>query len=256
MMLHDVTQQVRNEKALQEQKEALSRFSRLASLGEVAAGISHEINTPLNAISTKTELLRRMVDGGRSDPERTHRLTQDIDRMVENISQVITGLKSISRSAGRDQRERVFLRKLLEDTLRIVGFSTRRRGVKIHLDLQTEDIQAWCNPVQICQILINLTNNALDAVGDQPDAWVRLTVAEHGDAIVVDVVDSGSGVQPEVAEKIMTPFFTTKGPEKGTGLSLSRSIARRHGGDLELCRDTDHTTFRWTLPKRMAEDAE
>lgn len=269
MLLDDVTDQVLNEKILQEQKDALGRFSRLASLGEVAAGISHEINTPLNAIGAKTELLRRLLRRDDAEPARVDKLTRDIDRMVENIGEVIAGLKSLVRSAARGERERVSLRRLLQDTLRIVGLQTRRRGVALHLEVEPDDMELWCNPVQIGQILVNLINNGVDAVSGEPDAWVKLRVRsgslrsdqECGDpdrsdreCIVIDVIDGGQGIPAEIAEKVMTPFFTTKDPDKGTGLglSLSRSIARRHGGELELRRGEPNTTFRLTLPTQAA----
>lgn len=256
LLVNEVTQQVRNEKTLQEQKDALGRFSRLAALGEVAAGISHEIGTPLNAITTKTELLRRMVESGRIEPERMGKTTRDIDRMVENIDQVIAGLKSVSRLAGKSGRRQVTVQTLIEDTLRVVGFSLRRSGVPVQLALPEAPLEVCCNPVQICQILVNLLNNALDAIAAGASPWVRIEARDADENCVhIDVIDSGDGIPADIAERIMTPFFTTKSSEQGTGLglSLSRSIARRHGGELELCRNAANTTFRLTLPKRPTQ---
>lgn len=254
LMLSDISEQTRHQKELEEHKEALSRFSRFAALGEVAAGISHELGTPLNAITTKTELLRRMVASERIDPPRMEKTTRDIDRMVDNIDQVIAGLKSVSRMTGRNRTERISARRLVEDSLQIVRAASWRHRVPIEVDLPAEELVFECNPVQIGQILVNLVNNALDAVADQDPAAILVRAQRHGDLLLLEVEDNGPGVPPEIAEKVMTPFFTTKSAEKGTGLglSLSRNIARHHGGELELLSGTERTTFRLSLPLQPA----
>jgi two-component system CheB/CheR fusion protein len=116
-------------------------------------------------------------------------------------------------------------------------------------------VLAECVGVQIVQILINLLTNSIDAVAGRDERWIRIALVPHAERAEISVTDSGPGIDASLAEKIMTPFFTTKKSQKGTGLglSLSRTIARRHGGDLRLAADEKHTRFQFDLPLRSVE---
>ncbi len=115
-----------------------------------------------------------------------------------------------------------------------------------------------CREVQVGQILTNLLNNAFDAIvqSQAPERWIKLSANLREDDIVIDVIDSGPGIEDHFKAHLMEPFFTTKelGLGMGVGLSLSRAIAQDHAGTLTLCKDTPHTCFRLVLPRQPTEE--
>lgn len=252
LMLYDITRHVRDQKMIEAQQEELARFSRYSALGEIAAGISHEINTPLNAIVTKTDMMRKMVERDQLTAASAVKAAGEIERLVRNISAIITGLKSV---AGMDATtfERVNIVGLIQDTARICEYRLRRYHVDLDLHLPSNEVIVECFPVQISQILINLINNAIDAVASLAERWVRVELRSLKDRIELSVSDSGTGIDPSLAERIMTPFFTTKRKGTGIGLSLSKTIARNHHGDLVLLTNREQTCFVLTLPKKQSQ---
>ena len=247
----DVTQRMQDQRTITQQQDELMRFGRFSALGEIAAGIAHEINTPLNVVTTKTDFLRKLADAGRLEKDKVGSIAKDIDQMAKNISSIVIGLKSLATSES-DRFERTNINQLIRDTLKVCDFRLHRFGVDLKLTLPDEDIFAECYPIQLSQILINLINNSIDAISTRLERWISVELVDNDSTLTLYVVDCGNGIAPELAEKIMTPFFTTKKEENGTGigLSLSRTIARRHGGDLALDLSHKNTTFKLELPKQ------
>lgn len=249
LTVFDISEKVHTQRMIEAQQEEVSKFSKLASLGEVAAGISHEINTPLNVISTRTDLLRKLAVRDMLDKEKIDKASAEIDGMVHTISNVITGLRTVSGLENHKKHPNDAC-LLVREAARICDFRVQRQGVKLELDLPGAEIKVECFPVQIVQVLVNLINNAIDAVSGLRDRWVRVEVRGQDGKARVRVVDSGDGIDPSMAEKIMAPFFTTKKTKGGTGLglSISRTIARRHGGELSCDTHGRNTTFVLELP--------
>ena len=254
LTLFDITEQHRLKREVEAQEEEFSRLSKLAALGEVAAGLSHELNTPLNVISAKAGLLERLADRDKLDGTQVRRAAGDIEKTVKNIAAIIAGLKALSGLGSAERREND-LALLIEEAARVCEFKLRRADVTLALELPGGPVPAECVGVQVVQVLINLLTNSIDAVAGLPERWIRVTLAVNEDRASITVTDSGRGIDGRVAEKIMTPFFTTKQGQKGTGLglSLSRTIARRHGGDLRLVPEQAHTRFQFDLPLRATE---
>lgn len=250
--LFDVTQRETDQRTIVHQQDELTRFSRFSALGEIAAGIAHEINTPLNVVTSKTDILKKLVQLNRLDGDKVTQVAEDIDRMAKNISSIVIGLKSLA-SRQSDEFEVVNVCQLIRDTIKVCEFRLHRFGVDLRLSLPDEAVMVECFPVQLSQIVINLINNSIDAICEKHDRWINLGLKESDGGIAVFVSDCGNGIPTEIAEKIMTPFFTTKDANgTGIGLSLSRTIARRHGGDLVLDQTSKNTTFRLDLPRKRA----
>jgi len=256
LTLFDITEQHRLRQEIETQEEEFTRLSKLAALGEVAAGLSHELNTPLNVISAKTGLLERLADRERLDAARLRKACDDIERTVRGISEIISGLKALSGLGSADRHPNDLV-PLIREACRTCEFKLRRYGVALHLDLPAAPVVVECIGVQVVQVLINLITNSIEAVSGLSDRWIRVSLTPVDDQARILVTDSGPGIDPHLAEKIMTPFFTTRKDQKGTGLglSLSRTIARRHGGDLRLVPGLRNTRFQFDLPLRAAEPA-
>jgi two-component system CheB/CheR fusion protein len=253
LTMFDISERVHAQRIIQSQQDELQRYSKLASLGEIAAGISHEINTPLNVISTKTDFLKRLADRGRLDADKINDTSNSIERMVKNIADVITGLKAAVNHDIEGIKSQN-MGTLIEEAVNLCGFKLQQRNVSIELDLPQKEIRVECQAVQIVQILVNLIHNSVDAISALDERWIKVELKKTDGKAEIIVTDSGAGIDSSLAEKIMTPFFTTKKSTKGTGLglSLSRNIARRHGGDLMLVAESKNTTFRVELPLKQS----
>lgn len=251
----DMTDKKRDENIIRTQQEQLVRVNKLTALGEMAAGIAHEINTPLNAILGNTEMLEMMAENNRLEGAEVLKCARKIDATIASISDIITGLRHMARRETNIGFVRQDLCKLIRDTIKVCQLNLRKNGARVELDLPVGILEIECNPVQLSQVLINMLNNSVDAINGLPDRWVKIQAQEGVGYVEVRVTDSGAGIPSHIADKIMTPFFTTKESDKGTGLglSISQTIVQTHGGKLELDQNYPHTSFVIRLPKVQRE---
>ncbi len=225
----------------------------MASLGEMASGIAHEINNPLAIITAKTAHLMKVLEAGTVDPLSARKDLVRIQQTAYRIASIVKGLRAFSRSADRDPFAAVSLDNLINDTLSLCHERFKNSGVELILrDIPNVSID--CRGSQISQVLLNLLNNAFDVVQALPAKWVSLSVAElPSEKIQFSVTDSGNGISPDIVEKLMQPFFTTKDVGKGTGLGLSiaRGIIEDHGGQIYYDKTSANTRFVFELPIRQ-----
>lgn len=240
---------VRREK---EQLAALVSASKMAALGEIAAGVAHEINNPVSSISLTSHLMSVLSKTGGLDAEAVQTNTSRIKACVQRISTIVSELKDFSRDSSADPFTSVRVSKIVEETLDLCSARLASKGIRFELGNFSPEWYIDCRASQISQVLLNLLNNAYDAVVGLDTRWIRLEGREVDDAIEISITDSGPGVDEEVAEKMMVPFFTTKPPGMGTGLglSISSNIVTDHGGQLRLDRTSNNTRFTVLLPKR------
>ncbi|MEW6283686.1 MAG: ATP-binding protein, partial [Candidatus Eremiobacterota bacterium] len=231
---------------LQESEAQLVHSSKMAAVGQLAAGIAHELNTPLGTVVLSLDMLGSMVDQPRAC-ERIEMATREAMR----AQTIVDTLLLYSRETSR-QRTPVDLNRLVRDTLLLVDYQLRQGGASVELALASLP-QVTCNANEIQQVLINLLLNARDAVEGQPPERRVLQVCTHleGDQAVLEVHDGGTGVPADVRDRIFDPFFTTKPVGRGTGLglSLSHQLATAHGGELSFRdRPGGGTVFSLRLP--------
>ena len=226
----------RRERRLAEQREqaqryALARAARLALAGELTGAIAHEINQPLGAILTNADVGDLILDseGDRRDELRS--IFANIRRDDLRASQVIQRTREL---LGRHQFERkeVDLNDVVSELQSLMGSEARRRGVTLEIRLAPERLMTMGDRIQIQQVLINLVLNAMDAVGELPEAERRVLVstAKGENRVVLAVHDRGKGIAPEHRAKLFESFFTTKPHGTGLGLSITRTIVDAHGG--------------------------
>lgn len=243
-------QHARTEDALEVQRTKLLSSIKMAALGEMASGIAHEVNNPLTIIVGKAWQLKKQLEEGSINQSM---FAQELGNIVETsnrIAKVIKGLQSFSRNADQDPMEQVLVLQTVEDTLELSKERFRNHGIELRLRIADENLMVSGRPAQIAQVLLNLLNNAFDAVSKLPEKWVELSVDSENSFVVIRVTDSGSGLPDGVAEKIMQPFFTTKEVGKGTGLglSISKGIVEDHRGRLYYDSASTHTRFVVELP--------
>jgi two-component system, LuxR family, sensor histidine kinase DctS len=247
----DTTERSELEKQLEWEHAKRIESSRLASLGEMAAGIAHEINNPLAIIHAISSRMKQKVQSADFEPNSWNRDLGMLTTTVERIVRIIRGLKTIAHSSPSEPFTEVSVKSLVDDTLEFCRERFRLSNVGIRI-VDSQDIKIHCRPSQISQVLINLLNNAYDAVAALENPWVEIKYEQRVDEIEISVTDSGDGIPPEVSGKIMEPFFTTKGVGQGTGLglSISKDIVEAHGGRLALDLTCKHTKFSMFLPSK------
>jgi len=251
--IRDLTESKRTEALLDAQQTRIVASSRFSALGEMAGGIAHEINNPLAIIHGRASQLKLWIGKGALDSEKVGSVADQIEKTAMRISKIVRGLKSFSRDSEDDPFEPSCLKEVLEETIALCCERFKNHGILLTPPAVPPGLRIDCRPTQISQVLLNLLNNSHDAVLALPEKWVRVDLEERDAEVVVTVTDSGKGVPPELREKIMQPFFTTKevGSGTGLGLSISRGLIENHGGRLRLDAACPNTRFVVYLPKKM-----
>jgi C4-dicarboxylate-specific signal transduction histidine kinase len=188
---------------------------------------------------------------GAAPPEMVKRNSTRIVETTDRIGRIVRSLRQISREGSNDYFFPTRVGTVVDQTLEICSERFRANAVKLLLPKEMPEFSVTCREVQIEQVLLNLLQNAFDAVVEQPgERWVRLDVGGSDDSVIISVTDSGPGIPPELRPRIMEPFFTTKPVGRGTGLglSVSKNIAEEHGGKLEYSEHEGHTRFSLVLP--------
>lgn len=229
--------------------DSQQRSAKLATLGEIASGISHEIVSPLTVVQLTAERIQREARSKDIDLAKLQIMANKIHSMSVRIFKIIKGLKAFSRNDINDPFELYSLRDVIEDAIELCSHHFKLYAIDVRL-VVPENIEIRCRPAQLCQIFTNLIVNACDAIESKTNPWIEIKVERIDKQIQILVVDCGDGIPEEVASHLMQPFFSTKSKGKGTGLglSISNQIAFDHGGSLEYVPNAGHTTFALTLP--------
>lgn len=262
--IRDITSEVKLTELIREKEESVMLSSRLASLGEMAGGIAHEINNPLMIISSSIQLVEKLLSNIKiEDVVKTEKVKSKLDlsrSMVFKISKIVQSMKNLSRISSEEDHETFVLSELVEDVLVLCREKCLHNSIDLQID-QTIVDSCHCSimgsRVEVSQILINLLNNSIDAILNQDNAWIKIfaNTTASGDVAII-VSDSGKGIANQILDKIFNPFFTTKDVGKGTGLglSLSKKLAEKNGGSLDYDRYHENTCF--TLNLKVSNSSE
>lgn len=242
---NDVTAEKHAEKIIDAQKAAMAQTAKLSAIGEMAGGIAHEINNPLAIIQAKAGLLCMLGEQEKLNTEAVISNARAVSEVVTRISKIVRGLKTLSRDASRDNLAQTSIDQIVDDTLSFCREHLKDKDIELRIEMRQPELNALCRPAQVSEVLLNLLNNAADAIEKSPTKWILVTAQQSGDRTEIRVVDSGPGVPASLREKIFTPFVTTKEPGKGTGLglSVSRAIVEAQGGLLYFDHEAPQTTF-------------
>lgn len=242
------TEKYKNEILIKEQQAKILNSSKLASLGEMAGGIAHEINNPLAIISLLTARLRKSLAKNETSFEHCNMLIDQIEDTTFRISKIIKTMRTVSRESIDTEIKKFLISEVLEDILFISSEKFSHNEIKLLIDFPENitNLTIMCDQVQLSQVLINLLNNSFDAVfGSDKPHWVKLSYWPSQNSHHFEVSNSGPRISESIVDKIFNPFFTTKDVGKGTGigLSISKSIINNLGGRLYLDMTKKNTTF-------------
>ncbi len=235
----------------EERQIALIQSSKMASLGEMASGIAHEINNPLSIILGKIASLQRNMEKNGVDKETVLASLQRVSNAAERIAKIVNSLRSFSRKSDSDPMAPAELKKIVEDSLELCAEKIKNTGVSLRLPEVIPDVTLRCRQGEITQVLINLISNACDAIEVNEEKWVELSFAIDENNVKFKVTDSGKGIPVELQDRLMEPFFTTKDVGKGTGLglSISKKIIEDHEGIFLIDNKSPNTQFVFTVPR-------
>lgn len=237
---------------LKERQAQLWNSSKLSSLGEMAAGIAHEINNPLSILLAYYHFMEEETKKDTPDMQKIKTMVEKSKETALRISSIVNGLRNISRDASNDPKKITTPHKLVSLALDISREKFKANGVDLITGEETDCWQCnvYANEVQMSQVLINLLNNAFDAVEHQKHRWVKIYCYTNEEFLFLCVSDSGPGVDRELKGRLFEPFFTTKEIGKGTGLglSVSKGLMVQQGGDLILDEEQTNTCFVMKLP--------
>ncbi len=226
-------------------EETLQQSEKLSSIGLLAAGVAHEVNTPLTGVSSYTQMLLGMIP--ETDPK--HALLQKMQRQTDRATNIVGNLLNFSRTGNIVESEELDINKLLDDTLQLLEPQLRKTNVEVVKNYTETPPRLFGNGGKLQQVFTNLILNARDAMltGGQ----ITLTTVVDDGEINVEVTDTGEGISEANLNKIFDPFFTTKGVGNGTGLGLAVSygIVQEHAGTIEVTSDHGSgTTFKLSFP--------
>ncbi|MCA9627184.1 MAG: HAMP domain-containing protein [Myxococcales bacterium] len=231
-------------RAIARANEQLVSQERLATIGKMAALVTHEIRNPLSSIGLNVELLEEELE--QADDE-TRSLLKAIKGELERLSALSEQYLSVARQRPT-QLERENLSDVVEEALEFIRKDLGRRGVELHIDLEPSPPPVLLDEAQLKQALFNLVRNGGDAMPDGGELWVSV---KHDDPDVLLIVeDEGAGIEPEARERLFEPFFSTKSQGTGLGLPITRQIIEAHGGSISVePREPRGTRFTIRLPR-------
>jgi PAS domain S-box-containing protein len=240
--------------ALRQARAEVARVTQRMAMDEMAASIVHEINQPLAAISTNAQAGLRWLTRATPDIDEARAALSRVVSDGRRASGVVAGIRMMFKSEGRPTTTHD-VNELIREVLTLVHGDVENQRVSVHTEFAQELPQVPANPVQLRQVLVNLVMNAVDAMSSVANRQrvLKLKTQLHQPDCLITVADSGSGIDPQHAQRIFDPFFTTKSHGMGMGLAICRSVVENHGGRLSVARNLPYgTIFQVMLPIGVA----
>jgi C4-dicarboxylate-specific signal transduction histidine kinase len=238
-------------RTLQNQQCVLVQTEKMASLGVMAAGLAHEINTPLATISLVSEQIKETLEVPAQ--QTASQMLDVIERTVQHISKITHGLRLFSRGGQNEPTAVHSFNEVVKNSLVLCKTYLEDKQIKLTQNEIPASLTCECRPSQLAQVILNLVRNSADAIEKLSDKWINLDVRDDADWIELRMTDAGSGIPADKRSKIFDPFYTTKDVGKGTGLglSISKGLIDDHGGDLFIDEKSPNTCFVMRIPKKQ-----
>lgn len=233
-------------------QKLLEQAAKLSALGEMAAGIAHEINNPIALIQGVAFMIQNKLEGNQDLMKKIQFIIETTQRM----DKIVNGLRYFMQDDAKYPKEYAGIQEIL-DSVQILSIDKcRKNGVDVAIEIIDPTLNIYCKPMQIAQVLINLVNNSFDAVKDTTNPWIKISVQSLDESVVFLVQDSGQGIPVSIQEKILQPFYTSKATTKSSGSGLGLSIAKRivdqHQGIIKVDNSHANTTFFVKLSKHRS----
>lgn len=238
---------VKQTKELEESQAALVQAGKMACIGTLVSAVAHEINNPLGVILTYSQLLKGKAEKGKVDVNKVAEYAAKIEEVAKHCRATIQNLLDFSRQSKGDLRA-VAVDEVIEASIALLHYKLSSRGIEVLKDV--EDCTVVADRNQLMQVIVNLLDNAIDA--SREGGMINIAAMRDGDHVKITVADSGVGIPKEDLERIFEPFYTTKPPNKGTGLGLylCDRIIKGLGGQIDVESEVGRgTAFKIKLPR-------
>jgi C4-dicarboxylate-specific signal transduction histidine kinase len=250
-IIKDLSEVRNTQEKVRQLEEQLLHADRLVILGELTAGIAHEINQPLTAIAAYADAGRSMLERGVEVPvEDIHSICERIAGQSRRAAEVVQRLRKLVRS-GTVSKSRYDINHIIRNILLLFEYEVKKTNTKL-LFYPIESLQdLYVDEIHIQQIVVNLVKNSLDAISQagQQDGQIEIRIKKVASDVLISVTDNGPGVDEQHRKHLFEPFFTTKPKGVGLGLSICRTIAGAHGGNLHFSHsETGGSEFTLSLP--------
>jgi two-component system, LuxR family, sensor kinase FixL len=273
--VRDLSERQLTERRLQELQFELSHVTRLTEMGQMASALAHEVSQPLTAATSYCQVIRRLLameesrdprdarasaEAGRvlppdpwgprrGDAARVREIADNVAAQIARAVDIVRRLREFLRKGEREQ-EPQSVSKLVEEASALALIGARERGVKVQLRVEPDLPAVLVDKVQIQQVVVNLTRNAIEAMEGSPRRELTIAAGRGENGMVgIRIIDTGPGIAPEIADRLFQPFVTTKPQGMGVGLSICRSIVEAHGGRLIVeTNPQGGTIFLFTVP--------
>ena len=234
----DITERVKAEEASAKHQAELAHFSRLRIMGELVAGIAHEVSQPLYAISNFASACRTVISNNEIDEAQILEWTEKIGIQAKRAGDIIHKMREFSKNKGPN-RSTQLLKAMIDESIEFVSVEAREGRIDVRTEIHDADVVVLIDMVQMQQVLINLLRNAFQAMSEHeiPNRTVVIYAEPQGGMIQVTVADNGPGLPKNSDGSVFDAFVTTKSEGMGLGLAVSRSIVESHGGHLWVDRD-------------------
>ena len=251
-ILRDITDRLQVEMDARRQLDEHAHAARLAALGEMVSGVTHELNQPLTAVVSFAEAAKRTLQNNPQELELVEDSVSQISDQGQRAGRILNELKRFVRKS-KPMLERCDINQLVNRVLNLLGHQFQRQRVEVKLLLNEEPVLACVNPIQLEQVIINLVLNGIDAASGCAASEVCIATSYIGDKLELKVSDNGQGIEVDIIDRIFDAFYTTKTEGTGLGLSISRSIIEAHNGTLLASNNAgEGACFTICLPR--AED--
>lgn len=245
-----------SEKKMSQQQELLEQVqtyainsTKIAVLGELLGGISHDVNNPLAVIQLRTDQLLELTEANDIKKEFFIKSLKSIETTGKKISEIINGLRAFIKGGPDDMTSPYSVKKILDSTLALCSYKFNSQGIQLEISCP-DDILLECRPAEISQAVLHLLRNSYDAAINLDEKWVRIEVVRNNLQFDLIITDSGSGINKDDQAKMLLPFYTTKKDQHkaGLGLTLAEQIISKSKGHLQLNTNSPNTQFKITFP--------
>lgn len=248
----DITELKETQQKLESAQKMAQHNSKLVALGELSATISHEINNPLSLISGTNSILKKAALKNNVDINLIEKSTNRIDKALDKIYKIIKSVKKLVSNPNQVNKSDILVKSLIDDLLIFQQHQCEIRDIYLEYSLENESLLVFGNEIQIGQVLVVLINNAMDAIEELENKWIKIEVKEDHGNIKFLITDSGAGIPQDIAAQMFDSFFTTKklGRGSGIGLDVAKNIIELHHGKIYINHNHSNTQFVIELPQK------